>query len=157
MVQRKTAVKMYNTPSNKSSDNTTLLLDFVVDIDSKKNHAELQFWNILKSMTITNISVMFYVSINVFVKHNITTSDIGLLPDTENCGLRMHRECRERFPLPPTSKKTANQWSRHASRHVRHARAEMHVGIAYLRRRGKRPRIPGARPATILRIWQDAH
>ena len=23
---------------------------------------------------------------------------MGLLPDTWNCGLRMHRECRERFP-----------------------------------------------------------
>ena len=23
---------------------------------------------------------------------------MGLLPDTKNCGLRMHRECRERFP-----------------------------------------------------------
>ena len=23
---------------------------------------------------------------------------MGLLPDTQNCGLRMHRECRERFP-----------------------------------------------------------
>ena len=23
---------------------------------------------------------------------------MGLLPDTQNCGLRMRRECRERFP-----------------------------------------------------------
>ena len=23
---------------------------------------------------------------------------MGLLPDTKNCGLRMRRECRERFP-----------------------------------------------------------
>ena len=23
---------------------------------------------------------------------------MGLLPDTQNCGLRMHQECRERFP-----------------------------------------------------------
>ena len=26
------------------------------------------------------------------------TGIMGLLPDTENCGLRMRRECRERFP-----------------------------------------------------------
>ena len=38
--------------------------------------------------------------------------------------LRMRRECRERFPA------TAGLRSRHASRHVRHARAVMHVGIA---------------------------
>ena len=25
---------------------------------------------------------------------------MGLLPDTQNFGLRMHRECRERFPRP---------------------------------------------------------
>ena len=32
--------------------------------------------------------------------HNITRrrADMGLLPDTWNCGLRMRRECRERFP-----------------------------------------------------------
>ena len=32
---------------------------------------------------------------------------MGLLPDTENCRLRMRRECRERFPPPPISKETA--------------------------------------------------
>ena len=41
------------------------------------------------------------------------------------------------FP-PPTSKGTATKRSRHASRHVRHARAVMHVGIASPRWRGKR-------------------
>ena len=29
---------------------------------------------------------------------DLRTSDMGLLPDTWNCGLRMRRECRERFP-----------------------------------------------------------
>ena len=52
----------------------------------------------------------------------------------------MHRECRERFHPPPISKETANWRSRYASRHVREARAVMHVGIAYLWRRGKRSR-----------------
>ena len=33
---------------------------------------------------------------------------MGLLPDTENCRLRMRRECRERFPPPPISKETAS-------------------------------------------------
>ena len=41
---------------------------------------------------------------------------------------------------PPTSKETASLRSRHASRHVRHARAVMHTGIANPRRRGKRSR-----------------
>ena len=29
---------------------------------------------------------------------------MGLLPDTENCGLRMSQECRERFPRHKVSK-----------------------------------------------------
>ena len=33
---------------------------------------------------------------------------MGLLPDTYNCGLRMRRECRERFPPPSITKETAS-------------------------------------------------
>ena len=33
---------------------------------------------------------------------------MGLLPDTQNCGLRLRLECRERFSTPPTSKETAS-------------------------------------------------
>ena len=43
------------------------------------------------------------------------------------------------FP-PPTSKETAIKRSRHASRHVRYARAVMHVGLAIPRWRRKRSR-----------------
>ena len=32
----------------------------------------------------------------------------GPLARYENCGLRMRRECRERFPRQPTSKETAS-------------------------------------------------
>ena len=46
------------------------------------------------------------------------------------------------FSPPPTSKETANQRSRHASRHMRHARAVIHVGISNPRRQGKRSRHP---------------
>ena len=42
------------------------------------------------------------------------------------------------FSPPPNSKKTSSLRSRHASRHLRHALAVMHVGIANPRRRGKR-------------------
>ena len=44
------------------------------------------------------------------------------------------------FSPPPISKIIASQRSRHASRHVRHACAVMHVGIANPRWRGKRSR-----------------
>ena len=33
---------------------------------------------------------------------------MGLLPDTQNCELRMRRQCRERFYPPTTSKETAS-------------------------------------------------
>ena len=79
---------------------------------------------------------------------------MGLLPDAQHCGLRMRRECQQRFSPPPTPKEpkdsppptpsqlkeTASYRSRHASRHVRDARAVMHVGIACPRWRGKRSR-----------------
>ena len=44
------------------------------------------------------------------------------------------------FSLAPTSKETASQQSRHASRQVRHERAVMRVGISNSRWRRKRPR-----------------
>ena len=40
---------------------------------------------------------------------------------------------------------------------MRHARAVMHVGIAYLWWWGKVPGIPSACASAILRIWQEAH
>ena len=46
--------------------------------------------------------------------------------------------CAGNVSPPPTSKETASWRSRHASRHVRHARAVMHVGIANPQLRGKR-------------------
>ena len=61
------------------------------------------------------------------------------------------------FP-PPTSKEIANWRSRHASRHVRHARAVMHVGIAKPRVAGKTfPAFPAHAQPSILCIWQEAH
>ena len=65
------------------------------------------------------------------------------------------------FSPPPTSKETAGYRYRHASRHVRDARAVMHVGIANPRWRGKRSRhsrrmrntqfyVSGKRPMAIL-------
>ena len=47
-----------------------------------------------------------------------------LLLDMYNWGLRMRRECGNVFPA------TTDYWSRHASRHVRDARAVMPAGIA---------------------------
>ena len=38
---------------------------------------------------------------------SIIISLMGLLPDTQNFGLRMRRECRERFPPTPNSKENA--------------------------------------------------
>ena len=56
-------------------------------------------------------------------KSKLHSGPMGLLPYTQNHGLHMRRECRERFPRPRGS-----WW------------------------RGKIPGIPGARETTILRI-----
>ena len=49
---------------------------------------------------------------------------MGLLPNTQNCGCACTGNAGNVFPV------TADKRSRHASRHVRHARAVMHAGIA---------------------------
>ena len=48
---------------------------------------------------------------------------MGLLPDTQNCGCACAGNAGNVFPV------TAGKRSRHASRHVRDARAVMHAGI----------------------------
>ena len=65
----------------------------------------------------------------------------------------MRRECWERFPPSPILKATAGKRSRHVSRHVRDARAVMHVGIAYPRWRENVPGIPDACALAVVRIW----
>ena len=49
---------------------------------------------------------------------------MGLFPDTQNCGCACAGNAGNVFPV------TAGKRSRHASRHVCHARAVMHAGIA---------------------------
>ena len=48
----------------------------------------------------------------------------GYKPDTQNCGCARAGNAGNVFPV------TAGKRSRHASRHVRHARVVMHAGIA---------------------------
>ena len=68
----------------------------------------------------------------------------------------MRRECRERIPRHRFQ--TASYRSRHASRHVRDARAVMHVGIDNPRWRGKRSRHSRRmRNSLFYPIWQEAH
>ena len=54
-------------------------------------------------------------------------SSMDLLPDTRNCGCACAGNAGNVFPV------TAGERSRHASRHVRHARAVMHAGIVNYR------------------------
>ena len=77
---------------------------------------------------------MFYLknlSENKVRRYAITDAlhllSMGLLPDTQNCGCACAGNAGNVFPV------TAGKRSRHASRHVRHARAVMHAGIANYR------------------------
>ena len=81
---------------------------------------------------------------------------MGLLPDTQICGCACAGNAGNVFPV------SAGKWSRHASRHVRHARAVMHVGISFeIGGGGKRSRhsrrmrnlqfyVSGKRPMDLL-------
>ena len=81
----------------------------------------------------------------------------GLLRDAQNCGLRMRRECWERFL---SNRRLAIPT---CITHVRDARALIHAGIANLRFplksvAGKTfPAFPAHVQLAILRIWQDVH
>ena len=56
----------------------------------------------------------------------VTSLSMGHLPDTQNCGLRMHRECRKRFPRrrlrrkPPVSDPGMHHGTWKRSWHSRH-------------------------------------
>ena len=62
---------------------------------------------------------------NTFTPGTVLSSNVmGLLPDTQYCGLRVRRECGEPFP------RYCELAIPNASRHVHDARAVMHAGIA---------------------------
>ena len=54
--------------------------------------------DIINLKILQKISSCVGYSFDIIVDHTIVIRSIGLLPDTQNCGLRMCRECRERFP-----------------------------------------------------------
>ena len=83
---------------------------------------------------------------------------MGLLPDTWNCGLRMRRECRERFF--PSRNFKGNRYlaipeciTARASRTCRDACRDRLPAVA-----GKTfPAFPAHAQPAIVRIWQEAH
>ena len=70
----------------------------------------LMFWeqvhlfkrhNHLHRFVLKKSGIASIIYINSLYRYDLdgwTSSIMGLLPDTQNCGLRMRRECRERFP-----------------------------------------------------------
>ena len=82
---------------------------------------------------------------------------MGLLPDTQNCGLRMRRECRERFPHHRFQRKSLV-----SDPGMHHGTCGTHVPwcMSGLLTCGDGENVPGipahAQPA-ILRIWQEVH
>ena len=74
------------------------------------------------------VTLSKYHAVNTYpFSFNSNNPPMGLLPDTQNCGCACAGNAGNVFPV------TAGKRSRHASRHVRHARAVMHAGIANLR------------------------
>ena len=86
----------------------------------------------------------FFKVLTLWPQHNIAekpcTYSMGILPDTQNCGLRMRRECRERFSPPPF---VSDPDMRHGTC-VEHAPwcmpGSLTSGFFWNRRRGKRSR-----------------
>ena len=82
---------------------------------------------------------------------------MGLLPDTQNCRLRMRRECRERFPRRRFKRKPlVSDPGMHHGTCVTHVPWYM-PGSLTCGDGENVPGIPGACAPAILRIWQEAH
>ena len=82
---------------------------------------------------------------------------MGLSPDTQNCWLRMRRECRERFPcycgLAIPICITARAW-----RTCRDACRDRWLAVSLKSVAGKTfPAFPAHTHLTVLRIWQEAN
>ena len=81
----------------------------------------------------------------------------GLLPDTQNCGLRMHRECRQDFPRHRLQRKPlVSDPGIHPATCVTHVPWWM-PGSLIRSGRENVPGIPGACAPTLLRIWQKVN
>ena len=82
---------------------------------------------------------------------------MGLLPEIKNCGSRMRRECRERFPRHRLQRKPLV-----SDPDMHHGACMTHVPWCMsgsLTRGGEEnvPGIPGACATPLLRFWQEAH
>ena len=83
---------------------------------------------------------------------------IGLLPDTQNCGLRMRRECRELFPRHRLQRKTlVRDLGMHHGMCVTHVPWCMSVSLTRGAGENVTPAFPAHAQPAILRIWQEAH
>ena len=81
----------------------------------------------------------------------------GLVPDTQNCGLRMRRECRERFPRHRLLRKPlVNDPSMHHGTCVTHVPWCM-SGSLTCGEGEKFPAFPAHAQPAILHIWQESH
>ena len=86
-----------------------------------------------------------------------TATCMGLLPYTQNRGLRMRRECRERFPRHWLQRKLlVSDPGMHQGACVTHV---LWCMSGLLNRGGGKtfPTFPAHAQPAILRIWQEAH
>ena len=79
--------------------------------------------NIFKSICF-NENCDIWIAFLLKFASSYSIDNMGLLPDTQNSGCACAGNAGNVLPV------TAGKRSRHASRHVRDARAVMHVGIA---------------------------
>ena len=101
---------MYWTRVRPYGINTCLIYDSVLIRSIIDNESCLGIISDLWCLSLTDCLIMwipcrtrFPIStlgnIDEFIRtHLLWSNAMGLLPDTQNCGLRIRRECRERFP-----------------------------------------------------------
>ena len=96
------------------------------NLDLVINLYMMKLYNCHSIVTSSNFIDPKYTSVSrrIFTWKAQNNAAIGLLPDTQNRGYACAGNAGNVFPV------STGKRSRHASRHVRHARAVMHAGIA---------------------------
>ena len=90
--------------------------------------------------------------------HFLQPKRMVLLPDTLNCVLRKHRECRERFPRHRLQRKPLlSDPGMHHGTCVTHVPWYMSVSLNPLWQEKMFPAFLAHAQPAILRIWQEVH
>ena len=138
MIEKRTGISYY-----WSVDNSYELINKISDIKTARSINTFDFSTLYSNLP---LDIFIYDSLrSLIIKTFASSKPVSITlngPLARYVIMRVAHATGMPGTLSPplTSKETASSRSRHAPRHMRHARGVMHVGIANPQRRGKRSR-----------------